>query len=145
MSVYPFVVGLRKAKLLMLIGDSVTGVEAARIGMANASVPAAELADTTRALALRVAKIPKDMLVLNKASVNTAYEVMGFRAATLARRRLRRPVAPHGSSARLLRPRRARGPGGRAARPGREVRGQPMKLGVLLLLSSRTSAVVGPT
>ncbi len=83
LNVYPFFVGLRKAKQLLLTGDSVTGVEAARIGMVNASVPVEELADTTRALALRVAKIPKDLLALNKASVNAVYEVLGFRAAAL--------------------------------------------------------------
>jgi enoyl-CoA hydratase len=83
LSIYASVIGIRWAKQLLLTGDSVTGAEAARIGMINTSVPAEDLAGATHALASRVAKIPKDLLALNKASVNTAYEVLGFRAAAL--------------------------------------------------------------
>ena len=83
LGIYASLLGIRRAKQLLLTGDSVTGIEAARIGMINASVPAENLADAAHALASRVAKIPKDLLALNKASLNTALEVSGFRAAAL--------------------------------------------------------------
>lgn len=83
LSVYPLLMGIRKAKELLFTGDSISGAEAARLGLINSAVPAESLEQTTRALAARIAKIPKDLLALNKASANAAYEAMGFRAAAL--------------------------------------------------------------
>jgi enoyl-CoA hydratase len=83
LSVYPIFLGIRKAKQLLLTGDTVSGLEAARIGMVNESVPADELEENVQRLARRIALIPKDLLALNKASVNAAYEVLGFRTAAL--------------------------------------------------------------
>lgn len=48
-------IGLRKAMGLALLGDTVDGEEALRLGLVNRLVPAAELEAQTRALALRLA------------------------------------------------------------------------------------------
>lgn len=83
LSVYPLLLGIRRAKQMLLTGDTISGAEAADIGMVNESVPADDLDRATRALASRIAMIPKDLLALNKASMNTVYDVLGFRTAAL--------------------------------------------------------------
>ena len=84
MEFHPWLVGMRQAMELMLTGDAVSGVEAARIGFANRAYPAAELDDAVLAIAERVAKIPTDLQQLNKRSVHRAMEIMGMRAALRA-------------------------------------------------------------
>ena len=71
--------GFRKAMEAMLTGDAMTGVEAANSGFANKSFPVEELDDAVTAIASRIAKIPSDLLALNKRSVHRAMEVMGVR------------------------------------------------------------------
>ncbi|HTO72041.1 MAG TPA: enoyl-CoA hydratase-related protein [Myxococcota bacterium] len=84
MQYHPWLVGMRNAMELMLTGDAISGVEAARMGFANRSFPAAELEARVLEIAERVAKIPTDLQQLNKRSVHRAMEIMGMRAALRA-------------------------------------------------------------
>jgi enoyl-CoA hydratase len=76
--------GLRRAMELMLTGDPIDGVEAARIGFANRSFPADRLEDEVLAIATRVAGVPSDLAQINKRSVHRAFDVWGARAAIRA-------------------------------------------------------------
>jgi enoyl-CoA hydratase len=52
---WPLLVGVARAKEYLLTGDSLSGLEAARIGLVNRAVPADRLADTAYELAKRIA------------------------------------------------------------------------------------------
>ena len=71
-------VGMRKAMEMMLTGDSISGVEAARLGWANESVPADELEDKVLDVARRITTVPADMVQLNKRVVHRQMEIMGL-------------------------------------------------------------------
>ena len=71
-------VGMRKAMEMMVTGDSISGVEAARLGWANASFPAAELEERVIEVALRIASVPPDLVQLNKRAVHRQMEIMGL-------------------------------------------------------------------
>jgi enoyl-CoA hydratase len=75
--------GLEHAKRLVLTGESLTGVEAARVGLITKAVPASQLADEVDALARKLATIPLNQLVMSKLLVNQAYENMGLRTTQL--------------------------------------------------------------
>lgn len=66
------VVGLARAKELIFTADVIDAAEAARIGLVNRVVPAAELAAVTRALAEKIAGGPPGVLRLAKHLVNRA-------------------------------------------------------------------------
>jgi 3-oxoacyl-[acyl-carrier-protein] synthase III len=68
----PRVVGMARAKELVLTGDVLDAAEAARIGLVNRVVPAAELAAATRALAEKIAAGPPLALRLDKQLLNRA-------------------------------------------------------------------------
>jgi enoyl-CoA hydratase len=84
MQFHPWLVGMRQAMELMLTGDAVDGVEAARIGFANRAYPADALEAEVLKIATRVAKIPTDLQMLNKRSIHRGMEIMGMRAALRA-------------------------------------------------------------
>ena len=71
-------VGMRKAMEMMLTGDSISGVEAARLGWANASFPAEELEQQVLEVAQRIATVPPDLVQLNKRVVHRQMEIMGL-------------------------------------------------------------------
>lgn len=81
---FPWVMGMRKGMELMLTGDSMTGLEAAECGFANASVPADQLEAKVLEMAARVAKVPPDLQQFNKRSVHRQMDIMGIRAALRA-------------------------------------------------------------
>ena len=72
--------GLTKAKRYALTGDSVSGKEAAEIGLINEFCPADQLEERTRYWAERMAKIPITQLAAMKLIVNQAYDNMGLRS-----------------------------------------------------------------
>lgn len=78
---FPYLAGLKRAKELILTGDSVNGKEAVALGFANRAVPVDQLEEVTLKLAKRVANVDIEVSALNKASMNKAYELMGVRAA----------------------------------------------------------------
>jgi len=75
--------GLEHAKRLMLTGEPLSGLEAARLGLASRAVPASELADVVDEVARKLATIPLSQLVMSKLLVNQAYENMGLRTTQI--------------------------------------------------------------
>jgi enoyl-CoA hydratase len=75
--------GLEHAKRLMLTGESLSGVDAERLGLASKAVPAPDLAGTVEKVAQRLATIPANQLAMSKLLVNQAYENMGLRTTQL--------------------------------------------------------------
>jgi enoyl-CoA hydratase len=69
--------GPQWAKRLQLTGDSVTGVDAARIGLVLKSVPFEALEDEVEGIADRLALIDSDLLAANKRITNLGMELMG--------------------------------------------------------------------
>jgi enoyl-CoA hydratase len=84
MHFHAWFMGMRTAMEMMLTGDSISGVEAARLGWANRSFPEAELEAGVLDVAERVARIPSDLVQLNKRTVHRSMEVMGLRTAIRA-------------------------------------------------------------
>ncbi|ANK81577.1 MAG: enoyl-CoA hydratase [Rhizobiales bacterium NRL2] len=71
--------GPQWAKRLLLTGDTVTGEEAALIGLVLKAVPGDMLEAEVEGLADRMAKIDPDLLTANKRIVNLGIELMGGR------------------------------------------------------------------
>ena len=79
-----WMMGLRRGMEALLTGDSMTGVEAVAAGFANRAFPAGTLDAEVLAIAERVAKIPADLLALNKRAAHRAMEAMGIRTGIRA-------------------------------------------------------------
>jgi enoyl-CoA hydratase len=75
---HPWEFGPRKAKELLLTGDSVDADEAYRLGMVSKVFPVDELADRTLAFARRIAQVPTMASLLIKEAVNQTLDNMGF-------------------------------------------------------------------
>ncbi len=75
---HPWFLGMRKAMEMMLTGDSISGVEAAQRGWANASFPADQLEAKVLAVAQRIVGVPADLVQLNKRVVHRQMEIMGL-------------------------------------------------------------------
>ena len=78
--------GPQWAKRLLFTGDSLTGKDAARIGLAMKSVPAAELEAEVMRLADRMGMVDPHLLSANKRLVNLGLELMGARTLATHRR-----------------------------------------------------------
>lgn len=72
--------GLTKAKHYALMGDSISGAEAAEIGLINDAVPLEDLDDRVRYFAERMARIPVTQLAAMKLIVNQAFDNMGLQS-----------------------------------------------------------------
>jgi len=72
-------VGPQWAKRLLLTGDTISGAEAAHLGLALKSLPARELEDEVEELLDRLALIDHHLLAANKRVVNLGLELMGAR------------------------------------------------------------------
>lgn len=70
--------GLTRAKAFALTGDSLSGREAAEIGLVNLSVPLEQLDATVQEHAEKLARIPTSQLVAMKLVTNQAFERMGL-------------------------------------------------------------------
>lgn len=71
-------IGMERAKRMLLTGDLVDGVEAARMGLVMKSVPEADLDAAVDDMATRMATLPKNQLMMQKLMINQAYENMGL-------------------------------------------------------------------
>lgn len=76
---WTYLAGPQWAKRLLLTGDSISGEEAARIGLVLEAAPAERLEGEVEALADKMALIDVDLLAANKRIVNMAMELMGAR------------------------------------------------------------------
>jgi enoyl-CoA hydratase len=75
--------GLTRAKFHALSGEPLSGRQAADLGLVNFAYPAERLEDEVRALAKRIAGIPRSQLHAMKLVVNQAYENMGLATTQL--------------------------------------------------------------
>jgi len=78
-SMWVYRLGLQRAKLMMMTGDLMTGLEAAAEGLALEAVPDADLDTAVNRLLGRLTGVPKNQLMMTKMVVNQAYENMGLR------------------------------------------------------------------
>jgi enoyl-CoA hydratase len=76
---WTYLVGPQWAKRLLLTGDTISGADAAQIGLVLQAVPRDELEEAVEALADRLALIDPDLLAANKRICNIALELMGAR------------------------------------------------------------------
>ncbi len=74
-----WLMGMRRGMEALLTGDAMSGTEAVAAGMANRAHPADELDEAVLAVAERVARIPIELLALNKRAAHRAMEAMGIR------------------------------------------------------------------
>ena len=82
--VMPFVIGLKRARELLYLGDTIDAETALRWGMVNRVVPRAELQAATMKFARRMALISPEALNGTKLAVNRGAEAAGFRSAIMA-------------------------------------------------------------
>jgi len=75
---HPWEFGPRKAKELLLTGDSISAEDAYQLGMVTKIFPADDLAERTLAFARRISALPSVTSLLVKESVNQAVDNMGF-------------------------------------------------------------------
>ena len=75
---HPWELGPRRAKELLLTGDTLSVDEAHALGMVSKVFPAEELADRTLDFARRIAQLPTMTSLLIKESVNQSVDNMGF-------------------------------------------------------------------
>ena len=79
MHFHAWTMGMRKAMEAMLTGNSMSGIEAARLGWANEAFPIDELDERVLEVAEHIAKMPPDVVQINKRVVHRQMEVMGMR------------------------------------------------------------------
>jgi enoyl-CoA hydratase/carnithine racemase len=79
--VMPWLIGFKKARELLYMGDSINAEEALRLGMVNKVVPVDELHAATLKFAKRMTLISPEALYAAKLSINRGAEAGGFRNA----------------------------------------------------------------
>jgi enoyl-CoA hydratase/carnithine racemase len=79
--VMPFVIGLKRARELLYLGDPIDAPTALAYGMVNRVVPRAELGAATLKFARRMALISPEALAGTKLAINRGAEAAGFRNA----------------------------------------------------------------
>ena len=84
MHFHPWFLGMRRAMEMMVTGDSISGLEAAREGWANRAFPADRLEDAVLDVARRITTVPPELVQLNKRVVHRQMEHMGLRSGIRA-------------------------------------------------------------
>ena len=74
---WTYLAGPQWAKRILLTGDQIDGVTAARAGLVLGAVPLGELAAATHDLARKIATVPPDLLAANKSICNKVIDAMG--------------------------------------------------------------------
>ena len=82
--VMPFIVGLKRARELLYLGDPIDAKTALAWGMVNRVVPRADLEAATLKLARRLALISPEALAATKLAINRGADAAGFRNAIRA-------------------------------------------------------------
>jgi enoyl-CoA hydratase len=82
--VMPFIIGLKRARELLYLGDTIDAHTALRYGMVNRVVPRAELEAATLMFARRLALISPEALAGTKLAINRGTDAAGFRNAIRA-------------------------------------------------------------
>ena len=77
----PYLVGLKQAKELLMLGERIPAVEALRLGLVNRVVPADQLMAAAEEMARKLIALPQGTVRANKLLVNRAYELAGFQEA----------------------------------------------------------------
>lgn len=78
-AVWPWVVGMSKARELLYTGNLIDAAEAKRLDLVNEVVPADELEAAVERQAQTIAKLPAPTVEYNKKLINMSYELMGVR------------------------------------------------------------------
>ena len=73
--------GPQWAKRMLFTGDTISGLDAARIGLALDSFPAEELDEQATALARRIGAVDSEILATHKRVVNLQMEMMGAKTS----------------------------------------------------------------
>lgn len=73
-----YLLGPKKARELILLGNKIDGKEAERIGLINHSVPTDQLEPTVEGMANSIAKLPRDAVAMGKMATLMVYENMGY-------------------------------------------------------------------
>jgi enoyl-CoA hydratase/carnithine racemase len=82
--IMPFVIGYKRARELLYLGDPIDAQTALQYGMVNRVVPPAELGAATLKLARRMALISPEALAATKLAINRGADAAGFRNAIRA-------------------------------------------------------------
>jgi enoyl-CoA hydratase len=80
-NLWPLLMGIKKSKEVMLTGGSLTGKQAAELGLVNRVVSQDRLDAEVGALAGEIAQLPIEFIHFNKLSINKFFEAMGVRGA----------------------------------------------------------------
>ncbi|MDA1074339.1 MAG: enoyl-CoA hydratase/isomerase family protein [Proteobacteria bacterium] len=78
-AVWPWVIGMTKARELLYTGNLIDATEAKRLDLVNEVVPGAQLDAAVRRQAETIAKLPAATVEYNKKLINMSYELMGIR------------------------------------------------------------------
>ncbi|MDP6692205.1 MAG: enoyl-CoA hydratase/isomerase family protein [Alphaproteobacteria bacterium] len=78
-AVWPWVIGMTKARELLYTGNLIDAAEAKRLDLVNEVVPLEELDAAVERQALTIAKLPAATVEYNKKLINMSYELMGVR------------------------------------------------------------------
>ncbi len=75
--------GPERAKRMLFTGDKIDGREAEKLGLVLKAVPAKDLDEEVEALALRIAGVPQNQLMMQKLMVNQALYNMGLQSSQM--------------------------------------------------------------
>lgn len=84
MHFHPWFLGMRKAMEMYMTGRSISGAEAVQYGWANAAFPPEALEGEVLKIAAEIARMPLDVLQLNKRAIHRQMEAMGLRSGIRA-------------------------------------------------------------
>ncbi len=80
-AIWPWILGMRKARELLYTGNLIDAQEAWRLGLVNKVVPQDKLEEEVNKLAQTIAKVPAGSNEYSKKLVNMTYELMNIRLA----------------------------------------------------------------
>ena len=78
-AVWPWVIGMPKARELLYTGNLIDATEAKRLDLVNEVVPLDQLDEAVMRQARTIAKLPQATVEYNKKLINMSYELMGIR------------------------------------------------------------------